>query len=114
MNYHAENSLFLVYARSAKILYLHHHPRMNKMKITEKEFNAQMDRMNGEEPEEEELTVIIDEIYLMRLQSEITSMRGALEEIANLIDYTTPNDFTDYPKTAKSAVRIARNTLDKW
>jgi hypothetical protein len=88
------------------------------MKITEDEFNAQMDRINGEEPfkeePEEEPTVIVDEIYLIRLQSEITSMREALEEIANLIDYTTPNDFTDYPKTAKSAVRIARTTLDKW
>lgn len=40
-------------------------------------------------------------------------MKEALEKISNLIDYTTVNDFTDYVRTAKFAVAIAQDALDK-
>jgi hypothetical protein len=36
-----------------------------------------------EEEEEKEPTVIVDEIYLITIQSQVTSLRTALEEIIN-------------------------------
>lgn len=54
--------------------------------VTQKEFDAQMDRMNGEEPAEDEPVVIVDEIYLLTIQSENRHLKEENQRLRNEIE----------------------------
>lgn len=86
--------------------------------VTEKEFDAQMDRVNGEEPPEEEPTVIVDEIYLITMRSKITSLQITLKNLIDVIEaheiesMSCDRDGQNYCDCLQDEVKKAKLVLD--